>query len=300
MKHVISISLGSSQRNKVVTLRLGQESIRLERIGTDGDENKARSLLAEYDGRVDALGVGGVELYIRLGEKEIPLRSGLQLVKKVQKTPVVDGRGVKHSLERQVMQVVEPQLDAPLANRKAMMPLAVDRYGLALSLADAGYHTVYCDLMFGIGIPIPIYGIKNLYRVGRILTPILAQLPIHMLYPTGEDQEAIKPSHERWFKYGSVIAGDFLYIRRHLPTSLRGQTIVTNTTTEADRTLLQERGLKHLVTTTPIFDGRSFGTNMLEAALTAYAGEGRPLTIPELKTLIIDLDLKPTVQTLNH
>jgi len=46
--------------------------------------------------------------------------------------------------------------------------------------------------------------------------------------------------------------------------------------------------------------GRSFGTNMMEAALTAYAGKGRVLTDSELNALIEDLDLRPNVMNLHE
>ncbi len=299
MKHVVSISLGSSGRNKKVTVKFGDDPILIERIGVDGDEKKARALFAEMDGKVDALGVGGVELYILLKGKEYPLRSGLGLIKDVHQTPAVDGRGLKHTLERRVMQVIEPQLDEPISPKKAMMTLGVDRIGMAESLAEAGYDTVFCDLMFGLGVPVPIYGLKNLYRVGRMLLPVAGQLPISMIYPTGESQETITPKYQKYFNYGPVIAGDFLYIRKHLPEDLKGRMIVTNTTTTADVELLKSRGLKYLATTTPVFEGRSFGTNMLEAALTAYAGKGRALTQAELSALLDELSIKPNLQKLN-
>jgi hypothetical protein len=60
----------------------------------------------------------------------------------------------------------------------------------------------------------------------------------------------------------------------------------------------RERGVQHVLTTTPILDGRSFGTNMLEAALTAVADKGRPLTHVELTAMLDDLDLKPTMNTI--
>ncbi|HHJ07130.1 MAG TPA: quinate 5-dehydrogenase [Anaerolineae bacterium] len=297
---MVSISLGSSGRNKKVTVKFGDDPILIERIGVDGDEKKARALFAEMDGKVDALGVGGVELYILLKGKEYPLRSGLGLIKDVHQTPAVDGRGLKHTLERRVMQVIEPQLDEPISPKKAMMTLGVDRIGMAESLAEAGYDTVFCDLMFGLGVPVPIYGLKNLYRVGRMLLPVAGQLPISMIYPTGESQETITPKYQKYFNYGPVIAGDFLYIRKHLPEDLKGRMIVTNTTTTADVELLKSRGLKYLATTTPVFEGRSFGTNMLEAALTAYAGKGRTLTQAELSALLDELNIKPTLQKLNE
>lgn len=299
MKHAVSISLGSSARNKKVEVKLGDEKIIIERIGTDGDEKAAQAMFTEMDGKVDAFGVGGVELYIKLGEKEYPLRSGLNLIKGVTKTPAVDGRGLKNTLEGMVMQRIEPQLDEPITPKKAMMTLGVDRFGMAQSLVNAGYDTVFCDLMFGLGLPIPIYGIKNLARLGRILMPVVGLMPISMLYPTGETQDTITPKYEKWFDYGPIIAGDFLYIRKHLPEDLGGRMIVTNTTTTADVDLMRERGLKYLATTTPVFDGRSFGTNMLEAALTAYAGKGRELTPAELISLIDELGIGPNLQKLN-
>jgi hypothetical protein len=55
-----------------------------------------------------------------------------------------------------------------------------------------------------------------------------------------------------------------------------------------------------VITTTPRYEGRSFGTNMMEAALTAYAGQGRPLTDAELNGLIDELELRPSIQQLNE
>lgn len=180
-----------------------------------------------------------------------------------------------------------------------MMPLAVDRYGMARSLDKAGFDTVFCDLMFALGIPIPIRGLRQLRLAAAILAPVVGLAPISMLYPTGQNQDENVPKYEKWFNYGPVIAGDFLYIRRHMPLDLSGKVIITNTTTQSDVDLLKSRGLSYLVTTTPRLEGRSFGTNVLEAALIAYTGKGRPLTDTELASLIETLNLKPTVQELN-
>jgi hypothetical protein len=89
-----------------------------------------------------------------------------------------------------------------------------------------------------------------------------------------------------------LIAG---FMRKYMPARLDGKTVVTNTTTEDNIALLKERGVKTVITTTPRYDGRSFGTNMMEAALTAYAGKGRRLSDKELNRLIDELELKPSV-----
>ena len=299
MKHVVSVSLGGSKRDKKVEFTLGDETILIERIGCDGDEKKARALFEELDGKVDALGVGGVELYVHVDKKKYPLCSGINLIKNVKQTPCTDGGGIKLTLESQVFQLAEQQIKQSISPRKAMMPLAADRYGMAESLANAGFETVFCDLMFGLGLPIPVKGLKQLRFLAGIIVPVAGLLPISVLYPTGEDQDRITPKYEKWYNYGPVIAGDFQYIRKHLPEDLSGKIIITNTTTTEDVDLLQARGVSYLVTTTPRVDGRSFGTNVLEAALIAYAGKGRLLDRNELSNLLQQFEVKPTVQELN-
>ena len=84
-----------------------------------------------------------------------------------------------------------------------------------------------------------------------------------------------------------------------MPTELEGKVIATNTTTSSDVDLFRTMGVKYLVTTSPVMDGRSFGANMLEAALVAISGKGRVLENEELKELLDQLGFEPQLQELN-
>ncbi len=64
-------------------------------------------------------------------------------------------------------------------------------------------------------------------------------------------------------------------------------------------TLFRQVGIKYLVTSTPVLDGRSFGTNMMEAAMIAAAGKGRKLTHEELSQMLDRLGFQPQLQELN-
>ena len=222
-----------------------------------------------------------------------------KLVAGVKQTPVVDGDGLKFTMERRVMQYVEAEIGHEISPKRAMMGSAASRYAMALSFHEAGYDTVYCDLMFALGIPIPVKGIRNLRILAAILMPIVGFLPLSFLYPTGEAQDINVPKYEKYYQWASVVAGDFLYIKRHMPLRMDGKVIVTNTTTQEDVKMLTERGVKYLVTTTPRLEGRSFGTNVMEGALVAVAGKGRKLTTSELEELIEELGLRPTIEKLN-
>jgi hypothetical protein len=62
-----------------------------------------------------------------------------------------------------------------------------------------------------------------------------------------------------------------------MPDRMDGKIIVTNTTTQDDMTLFKKSGVKYIMTTTPVLDGRSFGTNMMEAAVVAALGRKDPI-----------------------
>ena len=84
-----------------------------------------------------------------------------------------------------------------------------------------------------------------------------------------------------------------------MPDQLPGKVVATNTTTPEDVELFRQVGIKYLVTSTPVLDGRSFGTNMMEAAMIAAAGKGRKLTHQELSQMLDRLGFQPQLQELN-
>jgi hypothetical protein len=293
MKQAVSISLGSSERDKSVIIKLKDQETLVERISTDGDIAKARQLYLDLDGVIDAFGVGGVDLYLRLDDREYPLRAALKLVEGVTQTPLCDGRGLKHTLERRVFELAKPQL-GDVHFKQAFVPVAVDRLGLAQAVAEVSEKVVFGDLMVALGIPIPVYGIPAFKRLARIMLPIVSYFPMSMLfYGSGGAEQ--KPKYGKYFTGSDLIAGDFLFMRKYMPEHMDGKTVVTNTTTEENIELLKSRGVKTIITTTPRYEGRSFGTNMMEAALTAYTGLGRRLADDELNALIDELGLRPEV-----
>jgi hypothetical protein len=301
MKRAVSISLGSSKRNKSVTVNMLGEEITIERIGTDGDMEAAAQKYKELDGQVDAFGVGGADLGLLVDTKWYPLHSVSKMVRFVEKTPIVDGTGLKITLEGKAAAFLDQQIPDYIQQhgRTAFIMTGADRWGLARSFSDAGYECVFGDLMFSLGIPIAIKSPQQLKTMAALLMPIAGRLPFHWVYPTGEKQEERKPKHVNLFQWATVTAGDCHYIKRYMPDDMQGKVIVTNTTTPTDTELFRKCGVKYLATATPVLEGRSFGTNMMEAALIAISGKERVLTHDELKELLDQLNFEPQIQELN-
>ena len=296
MKQAVSVSLGSATRDEESVLSLLGQSILLRREGMDGDVARAtaRFEALDRDSKVGALGAGGVDLWVGTDKWRYPLRSAQKMVRGVQHTAVVDGSGLKLTLERSLAGFLA-EAGVPIKQKRVLITSAIDRYGMARSFQEAGWETLYGDLGFALGIPVPLHQLAHVERVARLLLPLVSHLPMRFLYPTGTKQVEIVPKFGAWYAWAEVIAGDCLFIKRHMPTDLRGKVIVTNTTTAVDRALFAERGVRYLVTSTPVVEGRSFGTNLLEAGLTTAVGQNRPLTLSELQQLLPDLGLRPTL-----
>jgi len=208
---------------------------------------------------------------------------------------------MKITLERKSAEYLDQHIKDYIdkLGRKAFIMTGADRWGMTRSFLDSGYECVFGDLMFSLGIPIPLRSDKQLKTMAALFMPLAGRLPFEWVYPVGESQKQRKPKHTDLFQWATVIAGDCHYIKRYMPDDMHGKIVVTNTTTPEDVELFRKSGVKYLLTTTPVLEGRSFGTNMMEAALIAVSGKGRQLTRDEYNEMLDKLDFHPTLQELN-
>ena len=266
---------------------------------------KANALYRELDGKVDAFGVGGALLGIMMEDKWSTMHSVMPLIEGVSKTPVVDGTGLKMTLEKKITGTINNELGGYVKEKRAFVAVALDRWGSARAFLDDGYDVVFGDLMFAMGLSIPIRSEKQIRSLGNTLLPIMSRLPFEWVYPTGEKQNEREPKYQKYFEWATVVAGDCHYLWKYMPEKLPGRVVVTNTTTQTDQDFFKHAGIKYLITTTPILDGRSFGTNMMEAAIVAALGRKEPVDYANpgdyfeiMEKAIADIPLKPQVKEL--
>lgn len=298
IKEVVGVSIGSSKRDHAVDIEVLGEQFRISRRGTDGDMKAAEDLLRELDGRVSAFGLGGIDLFLHAAGKDYHFRDAKRFRAAVTKTPIVDGSGLKGAVEADVVRYMVQDLGLELHDKRVLITSAVDRWGMAMAFADAGCQMSYGDLLYALSIPILIHRRSTLERVVHAIAPVAVQLPFQWLYESDADHTTeVKgaSSHSDLYRDSDIIAGDYKYVRRYMPDDMSGKWVVTNTTTAEDVEFLRDRGVELLVTSTPRLEGRSFGTNVIEATLVAAEGASGPLTPARYTELLRACSFTPDV-----
>ena len=301
MKRVVSVSLGSSTRDHHAVVELLGESFDISRIGMDGKLSLAIEKVRELDGTVDAIGLGGIDVYLYAGSKRFALRDGLRLMDAAKVTPVVDGSGLKNTLEREAIAFMQESLGINLLNAKVLMVSALDRFGMAQAFVDAGADVLFGDFIFALDLDKPVRGLREFEELAEKYLPDACKLPFQFFYPTGKRQEQDpEPKYPEYYAEAEIIAGDFHFLRRFMPDRLDGKIVLTNTVTQKNVDELRDRGVKLLITTTPDFGGRSFGTNVVEAALLTLLGKTWADVGPDDYARVMhELKLRPRVVPLS-
>ncbi len=276
MKRVVSVSLGDSSGDFLRNVNLAGVDVEMIRIGCNADMDLAAITLENLDGEVDAIGLGGIDIFLRVGSEEFIIGDGLRLSQHAVKTPVVDGSGLKETLERTTVETMLRNGDLRRGT-KVLMVSALDRFGMAEALVAAGCECKFGDLIFNLKIDYPLTTLDELKDLARKYRSRLLTVPFRMLYPTGsaQNERASDNKFAHYFHEADVIAGDRHLILRHMPQELHGKIILTNTTRPTTVDELRRAGVQTLVTTTPDLDGVSGGTNLMEAAVVALAEKPR-------------------------
>jgi hypothetical protein len=297
IKRVVSVSLGSASRDHRTEIELLGERFDIARIGMDGSIDRALAKVRELDGTVDAIGLGGIDVYLYAGTQRFAMRDGLRLLEAVKTTPVVDGSGLKNTLEREAVGYLSRELGMNFTGKRVLMVSALDRFGMAQALVAAGADVIFGDFIFALDLDRPVRGLTEFEEMARKYLPDACKLPFQFFYPTGKKQDRPpQPKYPEYYDDAQIIAGDFHFMRQFMPDRLDGKMVLTNTLTARDIDELRARGVTSLVTTTPDFGGRSFGTNVVEAALIALLGKAwSDVTDADYAQMLGELQLRPRV-----
>ena len=181
---------------QILILHSGEESdteqqqfmghdLRLRRVGCGGDAERARALLAENDGRYDAIALEGLPTQLELGDAHLPHVVGATLPAAAQQTPVVDGSGIRAGLERWGVILADRAQPGSFAQKRVLMVPGLNHGGLAGALGRRASDLRYADPFIYFALPsVPLVGSRQTLSqaAGRTLEQ-LKDAPFHRIQP---------------------------------------------------------------------------------------------------------------------
>jgi predicted amino acid dehydrogenase len=302
-KEIVSVSLGPSGRDFEFTTQMFGEEIHVRRYGADGDVHRARELVAQFDGQVDAIGLGSMNIYFQVGHRTYIHQQIQHVANAAEITPVVDGVHLKNTLERWAINQVAQQQPGIFGQKRVFVVSGIDRYAMAEVLSSYTHRILFGDPIFHLNLPFALGSFRQLERYADLVLPALCRAPYGKLCPVGLEQDLRTPRGVKFFDQAHVIAGDYVYIRRFAPDNLQGKIVITNALSASDVEDLWERGVESLITITPPLDEKHpfVGTNVIEAIFVSFID--RPLddiTDDDYLNLVDRSELEPRITVLNE
>ena len=289
------------QRTEVVEL-FGQQ-ISVKHIGCNKDLDIMAQYIATYDGDVASIALQGVARTLRLGKRKIEHESSKKLWEIAKTTPIVDGSGVRASMERWAVLLVTDAQPGIWSQKRVLMVPGLNHYGLVNALYQYTKELRFADpiMYFALSTAPFVNRGGALGRLSEFTLSRMARGSFRILFPT-----AGMPRVERRkipFEWADVLAGDIGAIRRYSPNNLKNKIILTEFAMDEDIADLKARGVSTIITTLPTLCGGKLsehGAAIFEACLVAIRPDSStPINENIYLNLIADLDWTPGIQHLS-
>ncbi|MFZ1401338.1 MAG: hypothetical protein WAS33_30820, partial [Candidatus Promineifilaceae bacterium] len=300
MKQIAVLHLNRPETAETVTF-MGQP-LHIYHLNCANDLEKARELIARYDGQVDAIALDGMPAELELGPVRRAHGEGAGLTAVAHQTAVVDGRIIRAGLERWGMILADRAQPGIFSRKQVLMTPGLNHNGMARAFERHGCDLRYADPFIFFNLPkVPGIGLRQTRNQAAPFTlDRLKDVPYAQLYPQANGQPAVNQAP---FDWADVIAGDIGTIRHFAPATLKRKTIVVESATEADLADLQARGVDIVVTLMPALNEAAglgqWSAATVEAALTALRPDpDAPLNEDTYLDMMANLEWTPAIRSL--
>ncbi len=301
MKKILSIHINEGDETFVTAFM--DEEIQIRWIGCGGDPEQARALIAENDGKVDAIGLDALPDRLALGQSRREHAIGKSLKNAARITPVVNGSGIRNAIERWGVILADQAQPGIFSQKRILLVPGLNHNGLAHGLARYSKRIRYADPVVYFAMPdFPGVGARmTLEQVAGRTLEQLVEAPFRRITPQpGQPGTARSPDP---FKWADVLAGDIGAIRRYAPSELRHKIVVVNASSEEDLQDLSARGVSIAITLIPDLNHSGARRGLKEGTVEAILASLRPvreapLTEDTYLDMLADLHWVPDIRYL--
>ncbi len=279
MKHVVSISLGSSSQDfDFVTDFLG-ETLHVRRIGTNGSTATAVKLIKYWDKKAAAIGLGVLKDSYKVGSRRFIEKDSARLKLVATEVPVTTGGRLGDIFQEWAVRHAQTQMGSFFNNTRVLFFSGMTDYKLALAMSEYTSNLQFADPLLQLGVPKLLGSVDalNLYANGAHYVKDWT-LPAAMA--SGPVKEWTRFVLRKAMQKASVIVAPVHELDDFGIEELAGKTVVTATVNDERIAQLRDKGVSTIIDGSPVMHGHVLGANLLDAMVVAALGK-RPNDILE-------------------
>lgn len=303
MKKVISISLGTSAQDYEFKAKFLGNNFHIQRIGTDGDIEKAMDLLEEWQDKVDAIGLGGIRFPSYIGDKsKVALRKmKLQGLVSQINTPITTGESLRKVAQEWVLRYVQFKGHNYFNNARVLFLSGKINFSMANVMSLYTDNLMFADPLLEHGIPKFVTSIKGMKRYSGSINELLewtsSKNITSKLFPIKKWNEYLLRKAMQKSRMIVVPFYDFYdYLKQATLEELGGKTVITATASDDRVEFLKERGVDVIIDPTPKVFDHVVGVNTLEACIIATLDKPEDeISHDDLLEIISELKLHPRI-----
>ena len=277
MKQIINISLGPGNDDYELKVDFQGQKFAIQRIGVDGDLDRASELMLTWNKQADAIGLSGIQFPYTIGARKMPDRKTARLLKEARQlsTPVTVGsllRDVSHEWALRHTHFIFG--GNYFTNARVLFFSGMANSKIARVMQEYTPNLQFADPLLEEGIPRLMSSYNELELYASRLKGALKLIPgRRTVTGVGPVKQAGDYLLRRAVEKAQVLVvpyyGFYRYLEQFSADELRGKIVIT-TTAYADRVAyLKEKEVGVIIDSTPKLFDRVIGVSVLEALLMA-------------------------------
>jgi predicted amino acid dehydrogenase len=303
MKRIISISLGTSERDYEITTKFLGQDFFIKRMGTDGDAREIVELLYDWEDQADAIGLAGIKFPSKIGIQRKAEKRDIRIkeLSSELKIPVTTGEAFRNVAQEWVARYVQETHKNFFTNARVLILSGMTDYSVAAVLSGYTDNIQFADPVYEHGIPKFINTLKDMELYSKGIHDVLSLSPVKVISTS-------LPLVNEWNKYilrkamqkATVLVvpyeGFYEYLDKCTLEELGGKIILTSTAYDDRVDFLKKRGVDVIIDATPQILDRMVQVDVLEAMIIAALGKKEEeLTNDDLLEVISEQGIHPRI-----
>jgi predicted amino acid dehydrogenase len=300
-KHVVGVTLGSSERDFTFETEFLGQPFRVTRLGADDDTNKAWDLMRRYQSKADAIGLGEVGDHYHVGQNTVTNKETHRLLKVVTRVPVTTGAKLRRLLQVRAVRWVQNHIGSYFNNNLVLFLSGMRNYDMAVAMSDYTPNLKFADALAQTGTPLMLTSLAQLELYARGSKLVLSGRPGEILEGALSGLKSALIARE--VAKSHVIVGTVAEIREvGNPRNLAGKTVITSAVDDEALAFFKECQVNLAIDVSPQLFDKVVGINVLEAMILASLRKPHEAVSDDDFVEIIDeLDIKPRlIQPTGH